>query len=48
LASTKLSQAVFRLLYLSETSKSRGIDVRGKKPKCRHEVKKRSEAFTPY
>jgi hypothetical protein len=48
MASTKLSQAVFRLLYLSETSENRGIDVRGKKSECRHEVKKRSETFTTY
>jgi hypothetical protein len=35
-------------LYLSETSENRGIDVRGKKSKCRHEVKEKAEAFTPY
>jgi hypothetical protein len=35
------------LLYLSETSEAEE-DVRGKKSKCRHKVKKRSEAFTPY
>jgi hypothetical protein len=28
--------------------RSKGVEVRGKKSRCGHKVKKKSEAFTPY
>jgi hypothetical protein len=47
-ASTKLSQAAFRLLYLSETSEAEESRLGGNESKCKREVKKESKVLTPY
>jgi hypothetical protein len=36
------------LLYLSETSEAEKSRLGGKKSKCKHEIKRESETFTPY